>query len=174
MDSMTQFMAKQAIFEQLCRYCRSMDRRDDELGRLVFTKECRVDYGLNFKGRGWDFVSWAHKAHDRAYIQTSHQINNVLIVLDSQCRRAVSESYLDTVQLTHPDDEGHCYELHVAGRYLDKWILRDDRWQIAHRQFVQDIAELRRVEQAFPRFGGKADKTDPSYRLREWLEQGKG
>ena len=37
MKAIDELLAKQAIREQLYRYCRSMDRRDDVLGRTVFT-----------------------------------------------------------------------------------------------------------------------------------------
>ena len=94
MKAIDELLAKQAIREQLFRYCRSMDRRDDALGRTVFTEDCTMDYGQNFQGSGWEFVAWAHKAHDRAYEQTSHQITNMLIRLSEDGTKAISETYL--------------------------------------------------------------------------------
>ena len=102
-----------------------MDRRDDDLGRFVFTEDCTMDYGPNFQGTGWEFVTWAHQAHDANYEQTTHQITNVLIEVNDDGTKAVSETYLHTLQLTPPDAKGRQFELHIAGRYLDKWVLEN-------------------------------------------------
>lgn len=170
MELMEELLAKQAIREQLYRYCRSMDRRDDALGFTVFAEDCTMDYGQNFQGTGREFVLWAHKAHDEAYEQTTHQITNMLIRLGGDGTRAISETYLHTLQLTHPDAKGRQFELHVAARYLDKWICMNGTWKIKARRYVQDIAELRQCTQPFPRFGGIPGPEDPSYELEDWLD----
>ena len=170
MEAIDELLAKQAIREQLYRYCRSMDRRDDALGRTVFTEDCTMDYGQNFQGSGWEFVAWAHKAHDKAYEQTSHQITNMLIQLSKDGTKAISETYLHTLQLTHPNENGRAQELHIAARYLDRWVCLEGKWKIKARRYVQDIAELRQVQTPFPRFGGRPDPADPSYELLDWLE----
>ncbi len=169
MTALDELLAKQAIREQLYRYCRSMDRRDDSLGYSVFTEDCTMDYGQNFQGSARAFVDWAHQAHDQAYVQTTHQITNMLIKLNETGTRAISETYLHTLQLTHPDQKGRMFELHVAARYLDKWVCTDGQWKIKARQYVQDISELRQVENPFPRFGGSPGPDDPSYALLDWL-----
>lgn len=169
MEAIDELLAKQAIREQLYRYCRSMDRRDDALGFTVFTEDCTMDYGQNFQDSGWDFVVWAHKTHDRVYEQTSHQITNMLIWLSEDGTRAISETYLHTLQLTHPDENGSAQELHIAARYLDRWVCLEGKWKIKARRYVQDIAELRQVQSPFPRFGGRPDPEDPSYELLDWL-----
>jgi len=169
MDQMQEFLAKQAIREQLYRYCRSMDRRDDPLGIGIFTEDCHMDYGLNFQGTGREFVEWAHKAHEEAYVMTSHQVTNMLIELSADGTHAASETYLHTLQLTHPDKRGRVYQLQVAARYLDQWVLLDGTWRIARRQYVQDIANLWECARPFPRFGGTADESDPSYDLLRGL-----
>lgn len=168
---MEKLLAKEAIRTKLYRYCRSMDRRDDALGFSVFTEDCTMDYGLNFQGSGWEFVTWAHKAHDANYEQTSHQISNILVEISEDGRRAVSEAYLHTLQLTHPDAKGRQFELHVAGRYLDKWVCVDGDWKIKARRFVQDVAELRQCQNLYPRFGGVPGPEDPSYELLDWLKE---
>lgn len=169
LNHIDELLAKQAIREQLYRYCRSMDRRDDALGFTVFTEDCSMDYGPNFQGSGWEFVTWAHKAHDTAYEQTSHQITNMLIEISDDGTKAISETYLHTLQFTHPDAKGRQFELHVAARYLDKWICVDGVWKVKARQYVQDIAELRECRRLFPRFGGVPGPEDPSYGLWDWL-----
>lgn len=170
MERMEELLAKQAIREQLYRYCRCMDRRDDALGFPVFTEDCTMDYGLNFQGSGWEFVTWAHQEHDKAYEQTSHQMTNMLIEVSEDGTKAVSETYLHTLQLTHPDGKGRQFELHIAARYLDRWVCVDGVWKIKARKYVQDIAELRECRRLFPRFGGIPGPEDPSYSLRDWLK----
>ena len=169
MDRMEKLLDQQEIRDQLCRYCRSRDRRDDDLGRFVFTEDCTMDYGPNFQGTGWEFVTWAHQAHDANYEQTTHQITNVLIEVNDDGTKAVSETYLHTLQLTPPDAKGRQFELHIAGRYLDKWVREDGTWKIKARRYVQDIAELRECRRMFPRFGGVPGPEDPSYGLKDWL-----
>jgi len=165
MEAIQELLDKQAIHDKLCTYCRSMDRIDVSLGRTVFTEDSTVDYGPHYRGSGWGFVEWSSRTHAKTYQATSHQISNCLIRLGADGRTAASETYLHTLQLTKPGRDGKCYEVHVAGRYLDRWVCVDGDWKICSRQLVQDIAELRPCAVSMVRFGGRHDHEDPSYAL---------
>lgn len=165
MEKLHELLAKQAIYEKLCTYCRAMDRIDNPLGRTVFTEDSAVDYGLHYRGTGWGFIEWSSRTHAKTYQATSHQITNCLICLGADGRTAVSETYLHTLQLTKPGPNGQCQEVHVAGRYLDHWLCVDGDWKIRTRQMVQDLAELRPCAVSMARFGGRRDHEDPSYAL---------
>lgn len=167
MEAIQELLNKQAIHDKLCAYCRSMDRIDVPLGYTVFTEDSAVDYGAHYQGSGWGFVDWSARTHAKTYQATSHQITNCLIRLGADGLTAVSETYLHTLQLTKPGRDGNCQEVHVAGRYLDRWVCIDGDWKISARQMVQDIAELRPCTCSLPRFGGRQDHADPSYALFE-------
>lgn len=170
MEAIQELLIKQAIREKLYSYCRAMDRMDDPLGFAVFTEDSRVDYGPHFQGTGRGFVEWAAATHKRTYLATSHQMSNMLIKVSADGRRAASETYLHTLQLTRPDRSGRSQEIHVAARYLDEWRCVDGDWKICSRRYVQDIAEARRCDRSLERFGASRSHGDPSYALFEAID----
>jgi len=54
---LAELLAKQAITEQIYRYCRAMDRVDSELGKSVWHADGLADYGPMFQGPGKDLWS---------------------------------------------------------------------------------------------------------------------
>ncbi len=163
MEQMKTVIAKDAIRSKLYTYCRGMDRIDNDLAYTAFTEDSQVDYGPHFTGTGREFVDWVSKTHEKVYLATTHQITNIIIEVHGDT--ACSEAYLHTLQLTRPNDKGKSQELHVAARYLDEWVLRDEDWKIQRRRYIQDIAEVRNCEYDGGRFGAARDKTDPSYEI---------
>jgi hypothetical protein len=150
---------KQAIADQLCNYARAMDRIDRELGYSVWHDAGTARYGEMFTGSGRDFMDWVCSTHAKM-IAHAHRITNVLITLDGE--HAASEAYVHATLRFEQDDT--LMQGTVFGRYLDRWSRRDGRWAIDHRDYVQDIDELRRVEAPLVgAFGGRRDAEDPSY-----------
>ena len=153
---------RQAITEQLYRYCRSMDRRDIPLGHSVFHEDSHADYGEgSYIGSGRGFIDHVAELHTKNFDSHSHQITNVIINLDGD--RASSEAYV-TVALRYTRD-GEPKLFRVWARYLDKWSKRDGHWAIDDRLLITDVDELRDLEPRSPEYRGARGPTDPSYAI---------
>lgn len=150
------------IFDVLMRYCRAMDRVDEQLATSVWHEHATVDYDGVFSGTAADFVTWVTAAH-KSLDGHVHQLANVSIELAGD--RAVTESYVTVVLWTRPDAQGEQLEHVVRGRYLDRWERRDARWAIGHREFVADLSSTRQLARRDIGRGGSRDRSDPSYRL---------
>ena len=152
---------RQEITDQIYRYCRSMDRRDVELGYGVFHDDAVTDYGEGFySGSGRGFIDWVTELHG-SFLSHSHQMTNILIEFDGD--RAVSETYA-IVALRRMDGD-QLMQITSSCRYLDKWSRRRGRWAIDSRTIILDLDELRPVAPLGPTSRGRRDKSDPSYAL---------
>lgn len=153
---------KIAIAEQLANYARAMDRIDHELGYAVWHADGTARYGEMFDGTGRGFVDWVCGTHAQM-IAHVHRITNVLVTLDGD--RASSEAYVHAT--LRFEQEGVLRQGTAYGRYLDRWSRRDGRWAIDHREYVQDIDELRDAGPPLVGSWGRRDREDPSYAILE-------
>lgn len=146
------------ITDALARYCRSMDRMDDELALSLWHPGGTVQYdpGL-FTGTATDFVRWLRPIHEGVDV-TSHRIANTIVRVDGDT--AVSEAYGHVMLATHRID-GPSEFRHTFGRYLDRWTRLDERWAIEHRRYVRETGWTAYEEPV--RGDGRRDATDPSY-----------
>jgi hypothetical protein len=157
--ALTELLAKQAITEALYKYCRAMDRMDNELGKSVFHADAVADYGTMFKGTGHGFIEFVYEAHAGMLLH-QHQLGNILITVEGD--RAYSESYV-TVTFRRTDEASGLIGMYSWGRYIDRWEKRDGRWAISHRHYLHLTDESRPVDDSqFPSTGMR-DRTDPSY-----------
>jgi hypothetical protein len=172
MTSPSESAATAAITEVLYRYCRSMDRIDAELGYLTWHDDGTAHYSGLYEGSGRGFIDWVCELH-RPMVATSHQVTNILIQVDGNT--AASEAYV-TVRLRTDDGSGKLIDIVGAGRYLDRWSYRNDRWAIDHRQYVSDISTTLAVPTSDARAAlapagsvevvrSQRDRSDPSYAL---------
>lgn len=149
---------RQAITDQIYRYCRAMDRIDHELGYSIWHEDGTADYGeAVFVGTGRGFVDHVCAQHVQMLVH-SHQVSNVIIELDGD--RAASEAYV-TARL-RMERGGKLLQMVVVSRYLDLWSKRDGRWAIDHRQTVMDMDEIREVT-PMKSHEVRRDRSDPSY-----------
>jgi hypothetical protein len=168
-------LAKQAITEQLHRYCRGIDRMDAELTLSVWHPDGTADYGGLYRGSAAGFVDWLWPVH-AAMVGHRHEVSNILIELDGD--RAASETYVFvTLRVLEPD--GSMTDIVGQGRYLDRWERRAGVWAIAHRDYVSDLSQAHVVEQrdvathlppsgeAGTRRASRRDRTDHSYLVLE-------
>lgn len=157
--------AKAAIRDVLTSYCRSMDRMDRDLALGVWHPGGTCEYVDMFEGTGAGFVDWVWEQHE-GMLRHSHQITNVLMEVDVDRDRAVSEAYV-TVALWSPPEDAPT-EIISRGRYLDRWSCRDGRWAVDHRVYVQDLMTMTPIP-ASSLDGAAAqsrrDREDPSYEL---------
>lgn len=150
---------REAIADQIYRYCRAMDRMDHELGYSIWHDDGLADYGVDvFVGTGRDFVDHVCAQH-RHLLHHSHQMSNIIIELDGD--RAGSESYV-TATLRMRRGEG-LMQMMVWSRYVDRWSKRGGRWALDNRIAVRDFDEMREVKAMHEHDTGKRDRTDPSY-----------
>jgi hypothetical protein len=131
-DGLEELVAKQAITEQLHRYCHGLDRFDRQQAD-IWHPGGTASYAGIFEGTGAGFLDWVWPVHE-GFEATSHQVTNILIELDGD--RATSETYV-TVCLRGAD-----VDIVDRGRYHDTWSFRDGTWAIDQRRFTGDIQQI--------------------------------
>jgi len=157
-DLLTQVADRQAITDQIYRYCRAMDRIDHELGYSIWHEDGTADYGHNFQGSGREFIDHVCAQH-AGLQQHSHQMSNIVIELDGD--KAGSESYVTaTLRMVR---DGKTLQMAVLSRYIDTWSKRDGRWALDHRQAIMEMDEMREVTPMKVHDTARRDRTDPSY-----------
>jgi hypothetical protein len=152
---------REAITDQLYRYCRAMDRIDPRLGYAVWHDDGTADYGPDiFQGTGRGFVDHVCIQHAQT-LGHSHQMSNIIIEIDGGT--AASESAVTaTLRIMR---EGKLMQITVWSRYVDRWSKRSGRWAIDHRIAINDFDEIREVTPLRPTTRGSRDRTDPSYEV---------
>jgi hypothetical protein len=135
--SLRQVADKDAIRDVLMRFCRGVDRLDEELLRSCYHVDSYDDHGP-FKGIGQDFAAHIVKSIAERAHHTTHSVANVLIELDRDDQDvARAESYV-LAYLRRTDGAGKEWLDFFAGRYLDRFERRDGAWRIATRIVVHD------------------------------------
>ena len=159
MTTLIQLADHQAITDQIYRYCRAMDRIDQELGYSIWHDDGTADYGPNFQGTGRAFIDHVCAQH-RQLLMHSHQVSNILIELDGD--RAGSESYVTaTLRMRR---EGRLLQMTVISRYVDRWSRRGGSgWALDHRIAVMDMDEIREVIPMKEHERASRARTDVSY-----------
>lgn len=161
--SIDELLAKQAIAEGIWSYCRALDRMDTDLYDTVFVPGARLDYGEHFAGTAEEFRTWVWESHSMMQGH-SHQVTNILSVVDLEAGTAESESYVTVCLRAITEKLGAAIDIVDRGRYIDRWN-RDDtgRWRIAQRTFVADISQIVDASSATP-VTSTRDTADPSHR----------
>jgi hypothetical protein len=125
---------REAIRHCLARYCRGIDRLDEELLQSVYWDGATDDH-VNFVGTGQDFIPFVYRALQPMH-QTQHLIGNILIDLDGKTA-AHCETYFQAFH-SIPNTGGGASDLFVGGRYVDRFEKRSDEWRIASRVVIID------------------------------------
>lgn len=156
-------VARQAIRDQLSRYCRGLDRMDKEMAYAVWHDDGTANYVDMYEGTGRGFVDWVWKQHEPMQCH-SHQITNVLTEVEGDTAR--SEAYITVALWLAADAEGRRVEMVSRGRYLDCWSRRDGRWAIDHRTHLVDTHTVHRLaaDEHGPSQSSR-DASDPSFEL---------
>lgn len=166
-------MAKQAITEQIYRYCRGIDRMDLPLTLSVWHEDGTVDFGTGIAAANYTpgpapvpvkrHFEWAWDVR-RSWTSHSHQATNILIEVDGANARSETAS-IAVLQRLLPDSmiEQDIY----WGRWLDTWSERDGRWAIDHRLAVADCYQGAKFPAGMlDQPGGRIsrrNRNDPSY-----------
>jgi hypothetical protein len=126
-------LAKQEISDAMMRYCRGIDRHDEELIRGAYHDDAYDDHGFGGGARAWDMAK-AYGQPSDVYKAAHHFIGNLLIEVDGDT--AGSETYFVATQRFEHD--GTDYDFVIAGRYVDRWERRDGPFRISRRTLVWD------------------------------------
>jgi ketosteroid isomerase-like protein len=129
---------KQEIHEVLMRYCRAIDRCDEELLRSVYHSDAWDDHGP-FKGKASDFIPMIVRVLAEQFLCTTHSICNELIEVHGDI--AYGETYVIAYHRLMKDGAEH--EWIFGGRYVDCFERRQGAWKIAKRVTVNDWETLR-------------------------------
>lgn len=167
-DALQSLLDREAIRECQFRYCRGIDRLDEEALRSAYWPDGTDCHGA-YNGSASGFVDWALPR-----LQTSermvHNLGNMSIELRGT-QAAVETYFLAWQRDRRPD--GTLHETFLAGRYVDRFEKRGDEWRIADRVVVYDWmtpmgpapagTEAERFGPRAPQGGRKPD--DPWYAL---------
>ena len=131
---------EQAIRNVLFDYCHAVDRCDADGIRAVFHEDGTDDHGV-FKGPAGDFAEWVVPFLLKNYLSHMHPVSNIRLKIEGDV--AHTECYVAPV-LRRKDDSGEYLDC-SGGRYIDRMERRGGKWKIAHRTFVRDWRETRKV-----------------------------
>ena len=131
--ALQELVDRAAIHDVLMRYCRGVDRCDEELVRSAYHPDAVDDHGY-WKGPGWDFAAFIVRDIARRSSATTHAVANELIELHGDA--AAVESYV-FAYLCPPGGGAPVVNL-FAGRYVDRFERREGEWRIARRTVVHD------------------------------------
>lgn len=167
-----ELLDKQEIYEVVIRYCRGIDRVDEELVRSCYQPDGFDDHGM-FQGPAAEFVPYAMEG--LATMQrTMHCIQNVAIAIAGDA--AVSEAYCVAYHRMTSRAGGEADHL-VGMRYVDRFERRDGGpWLIAHRTLVYEWSRIDPVGRTwvmYPEYArGQRDPSDRTYVLLRELGLG--
>ena len=130
-----QLADREAIRHCILRYCRGLDRLDEEVLREVYWPEATDDH-LAYSGSADGFIELARDMLSTVIPRTQHLMGNILIEMLNDTSAHV-ESYFQAYHLMK-DENGGNDDLFVAGRYVDRFEKRNDEWRIADRSVIVD------------------------------------
>ena len=122
----------ESIRDATKRYCRGVDRLDENLMKSAYWPEATDDHGV-FVGNAMEFSEMCMVSHLR-WRSTNHCIFNQTVELDADGIHARGETYNVTF----------LFQKDVAvldtwyGRYLDVYEKRGDEWRILERVCVHE------------------------------------
>ncbi len=165
-----------AIYRQLVRYCRGVDRRDLDLIRSTYHPDAFDDHG-SYKGDVEGFLAFVEKEVHARFRITMHKLGQSLIEVDGDVARAESYAICHHVMAeadpaaTPPGAPGspssgpgatHDVADMVMGiRYIDRFERRRGEWRIARRELRWEWVRTDRLEVLDPGWThGRVDAGD--------------
>jgi hypothetical protein len=139
-ERLTILLAKQEIYELMCRYCRGVDRMDAELTLSCFWPGAiDVHVGRNGRlhtgtaeelfAREWEWFG--------EFTASQHHLCNMLIEVDGD--RAVAETYQFSFYWREPGDDPE-FNWQNSNRYRDVFERRHGEWRILRRDFLRNFS----------------------------------
>lgn len=137
-----QALARNAIHDLIMLQARAIDRGDEDLLAGLWHAEAKVDVGF-FAGSADEFCPFIMNA-TIGMQRMSHTVANEFVEVRGD--EAVAESYV-LAFTTFEEARGHSIDEITAGRYLDRFALREGAWRFTERRFLKDFA-MRQPAQA--------------------------
>lgn len=168
MTDLEKLVAEREIRAAMTRYCRGIDRLDEDLIRSAYHRDSYDDHGM-YKGDGYAFAADVVPKMREAFESTMHFIGNSHIELDRDV--AAVETYFIAYHVLREVTEGRRL-MTFAGRYADRFERRNGEWKLASRIVVLDWDEIRDLGAANPPemrstfTAGRRDRDDLVYHLR--------
>ena len=132
-DTSNRYMSdEREILAMFARYCRGIDRLDEELVRSCYHDDSTDDHGV-YTGPAWPFVEHCMVSHLK-WRSTAHCIFNHTIDLAEDGTHARGEIYNVTYLFQADADVLDTWH----GRYLDLYEKRDGEWRIKERVCVHE------------------------------------
>lgn len=132
-EKLQELLDREAIRDCLYRYCRGIDRRDEEALRSAYWPDATDRHGA-YVGPAAGFVTAALEKL-RTAGRMVHVLANILIELHGDA--AAAESYFVAFQ-EEPAADGGSQETLLCGRYVDRMEQRGGEWRIAARTVTYD------------------------------------
>jgi hypothetical protein len=146
---------RQQLYELVTRYCRAIDRVDEELLLSCYHPDATQDHGA-YKGPIPGLVEHLRgRAMNARKGPLQHSVSNFRCEIEGDV--AQGESYVNTIMT---NDEGEA--LLGFGRWIDRFERRQGEWRIAHRDVIIDVPRRGMDPSEF--VAGHRDRRDPSYR----------
>jgi hypothetical protein len=132
-ETLEALLDREAIRDCLHRYCRGIDRLDEEALRSAYWPDASDRHGA-YQGPAAGFIERALRNLQTAG-RMVHLLGNILIELHGDV--AAAESYFLAFQ-EEPAAEGGARETLLCGRYVDRFEKREGDWRIAARTVTYD------------------------------------
>jgi len=162
-------LAERAIHRVILRYCRGVDRMDEELVRSCYHASATDSHG-SFVGTIDEYMVWVWRVLAR-YSVTMHFLGNILIDVDPALRVARAETYGIAIHRT--DNGKPVGNLTTGFRYIDDFALRvvepgaSPEWRIQRRVATTEWVRVDRIEDHWPipagMLVGARDRSDAVY-----------
>jgi SnoaL-like domain len=137
-DALHELMAKQQIIDAMARYARGIDRRDEALVRSAYHEDSIDHHGFGMDAPGWQLAAMVRRdgtGFPTEWTITTHLLGQHYIEVDGDT--AKSEVYYEFTARMH-DPDGTEWRLTNSGRYLDRWLRRDNAFRIIERTVLYD------------------------------------
>ena len=165
-DQVRELLAEREIRNVLLRYCRGVDRCDQELVASCYHDDAVDDHGT-WQAEG--AVSIAERIVNLVKPgsgRAMHFLGNVTVEVEGTS--AFAESYVLAFRTFERDSAAHVRIRAV--RFVDRFSLRSGKWRISERVVVDEWNRVDRIVEPQAgleecRFSSK-DKEDPVYKIR--------
>jgi hypothetical protein len=168
-DELAVLLAEREIERVVLRYCRGVDRLDEDLLRSVYHEGATDNHGV-YQGDGPGFAAFIVPLLRTAYEATTHAVHNCLIDVHGTGEGATADAETYCVAYRERrDPAGDRWVDVFACRYIDRFERRAGRWAITDRVVVHDWDAVLPVAGDFGEMvatftGGRRDRNDESYR----------
>jgi hypothetical protein len=168
-DDLAVLLAEREIERVVLRYCRGVDRLDEDLIRSVYHEGATDDHGV-YQGDGRGFAAFIVPLLREAYESTTHAVHNCQIDVrgTGDGDSADAETYCLAYHERREPIDDRWIDV-FACRYLDRFERRAGRWAIIRRIVVHDWNAVLPVAGDFGEMvatftAGRRDRNDESYR----------